>query len=125
MRKGDFSEEKIIGVLREHEAGAKVEELCRRHGISTTTLYKWKAKYGGMTVPEAKRLRGLEEENRRLKNLLADAMLDNDALKGLLSKNVWPAPSARVNFGWPRRSALTYPVSGLPPAKMEIRAIRA
>jgi putative transposase len=73
-------------VLREHEAGAKVEELCRRHGISTMTLYKWKAKYGGMTVPEAKRLRGLEEENRRLKNLLADAMLDNDALKGLLSK---------------------------------------
>ena len=86
MRKSSFSEEKIIGVLREREAGAKVEDLCRRHGISTTTLYKWKAKYGGMTVSEAKRLRGLEDENRRLKNLLADAMLDNDALKGLLSK---------------------------------------
>jgi len=86
MRKSRFSEAQIIAVVREHDAGAKVEELCRRHGISSTTLYKWKAKFGGLTVPEAKRLRGLEDENRRLKHLLAESMLDNQALKGLLSK---------------------------------------
>jgi putative transposase len=66
MRKGRFSEEQIIAIIREHEAGAKVGELCRRHGVSSTTLYKWKAKFGGMTVPEARRLRALEDENRRL-----------------------------------------------------------
>lgn len=86
MRKGRFSEEQIIAIIREYEAGAKVGELCRRHGVSSTTLYKWKAKFAGMTVPEAKRLRGLEDENRRLKHLLAEAMLDNQALKGLLAK---------------------------------------
>lgn len=86
MRKSRFSEDRIIAVIREHDAGAKVDELCRRHGISSTTLYKWKAKYGGLGVPETKRLRGLEDENRRLKHLLAESMLDNQALKGLLSK---------------------------------------
>ena len=69
------------------EAGAKLTELCRRHNVSPTTFYKWRAKYGGMAVSDAKRLRALEEENRRLKQLLADAMLDNQALKGLLAKN--------------------------------------
>lgn len=86
MQRKRFSEEQIIGVLREHEAGAKAAELCRKHGMSEATLYNWKAKYGGMDVSEAKRLRALEEENSKLKRLLADAMLDNAALKELLSK---------------------------------------
>ena len=87
MKGSHFSEEQIIAVLREHEAGAKTEEVCRRHGISSATFYKWKAKYGGMEASEAKRLKGLEDENRRLKKLLAEAMLDNAALKDLLGKN--------------------------------------
>jgi putative transposase len=87
MRRSRFSEEQIIGILREHEAGAATPELCRRHGISDATFYKWKAKYGGMEVSDAKRLKGLEDENRRLKKLLAEAMLDNAALKDLLGKN--------------------------------------
>ncbi len=87
MRRSRFSEEQIIGILREHETGAATPELCRRHGISDATFYKWKAKYGGMEVSDAKRLKGLEDENRRLKKLLAEAMLDNAALKDLLGKN--------------------------------------
>jgi len=75
MKGSRFSEEQIIGVLREHEAGAKTEEVCRRHGISSATFYKWKAKYGGLDVSEARRLKSLEDENRRLKKLLAEAML--------------------------------------------------
>ena len=88
MKGSRFSEEQIIGVLREHEAGAKAEEVCRRHGISSATFYKWKAKYGGLDVSEARRLKSLEDENRRLKKLLAESMLDNAALKDLLGKNV-------------------------------------
>jgi putative transposase len=87
MRKSRFSEEQIIGVLREQEAGARTAEVCRRHGISTTTFYKWKARYGGLEVSEARRLKALEDENRRLKKLLAEAMLDLAALKDLLAKN--------------------------------------
>ena len=87
MKGSRFSEEQIIGVLREHEAGAKTEEVCRRHGISSATFYKWKAKYGGLEVSEARRLKALEDENRRLKNLLAESMLDNAALKDILGKN--------------------------------------
>jgi putative transposase len=87
MRRSRFSEEQIIGILREHEAGVATGEVCRRHGISDATFYKWKAKYGGMDVSDAKRLKGLEDVNRRLKKLLAEAMLDNAALKDLLGKN--------------------------------------
>jgi putative transposase len=86
MKQSRFSEEQIIGVLREHEAGAKATDLCRKHGISEGTLYNWKAKYGGLQVSEAKRLKALEEENAKLKRLLADAMLDAAALKDLLKK---------------------------------------
>jgi putative transposase len=76
----------IIGILKEHEAGVSVADLCRKHGVSDASIYKWKAKFGGMEVSEAKRLKTLEDENTRLKRLLADAMLDNAALKDLLRK---------------------------------------
>lgn len=88
MKRSRFSEEQIIGVLREQEAGAATADVCRRHGISTATFYKWKGKFGGMDVSEAKRLRSLEDENARLKKLLADTMLDVAMLKEIASKNV-------------------------------------
>jgi putative transposase len=86
MKRKRFTEEQIIGVLKEHELGAKTADLCRKHGISEATFYNWKSKFGGMDVSEAKRLKQLQDENGKLKKLLADAMLDNAALKDLLSK---------------------------------------
>jgi putative transposase len=86
MKRSRFTEEQIVTILKEHELGAKAADLARKHGISEATLYNWKAKYGGLTVSEAKRLKTLEDENAKLKKLLADTMLDNAALKELLSK---------------------------------------
>lgn len=86
MKRSRFTEEQIISILKEHEAGAKTADLCRRHGMSEATFYNWKAKFGGMDVSEARRLKVLEDENGKLKKLLADAMLDNAGLKELLAK---------------------------------------
>jgi putative transposase len=86
MKRKRFTEEQIIGVLKEHEAGVRTADLCRKYGISEATFYNWKNKYGGMDVSEARRLKQLQDENGKLKKLLADSMLDNAALKDLLSK---------------------------------------
>ncbi|WP_442238010.1 IS3 family transposase [Rhodopseudomonas pseudopalustris] len=97
MKRSRFSEEQIIGILKEHETGVPVADLCRKHGVSDASMYKWKAKFGGMDVSEAKRLKALEDENTRLKRLLADAMLGNAALKDLLGKKlVTPAAKRKA-----------------------------
>ena len=86
MKRSRFSEEQIIRILREQEAGMKVSDLCRKHGLSEPTFYAWKSKFGGMSVPDARRLKQLEEENARLKKLLAEAMLDNAVLKDITAR---------------------------------------
>ena len=86
MKRSRFTEEQIVAILREQEAGVATAEVCRKHGVSSATFHKWKAKYGGLDVSEAKRLKALEDENTKLKRLLADAMLDNVGLKDLLAK---------------------------------------
>ncbi len=86
MRPKRFTEEQIIGILKQAQAGMKIVDLCRLHGISDATFYNWRTKYGGMEVSDAKRLKELETENRRLKQMLADAMLENQAIKDVLSK---------------------------------------
>ena len=92
MKKSRYTEEQIIAILKQHEAGVKTADLCREHGISDATFYNWKAKYGGLDVSEAQRLRLMEDENRRLKALVADLSLDREALKAVIRKNGWSLP---------------------------------
>lgn len=87
MKRSRFTDEQIIGILKEHQAGPSASELCRKHGISDATLYTWRNKYGGMEVSEAKRLKALEEENAKLKKLLAESMMDVSTLREMLGKN--------------------------------------
>jgi putative transposase len=87
MKRSRFSEEQIIGILKEHQAGLSATDLCRKHGISDATFYKWRSKYGGLEVSEAKKLKALEAENAKLKKLLAEQVLDNATLKEMLGKN--------------------------------------
>ena len=110
MKKSRYSEEQIIGILKEHEAGMKTAELCRKHNVSAATFYQWKAKFGGLEVNDAKKLRHLEQENAKLKRVVADLTLDNVVLKDLLSKNVWSAASlqAKSDDEW-KLSAKMYP----------------
>lgn len=96
MKRSRFSEEQIIGILKEHQAGATAADLCRKHGVSDATFYKWRSKYGGMEVSDAKKLKALEAENAKLKKLLAEQMMDVSTLKEMLGKNVWSALRLQV-----------------------------
>jgi putative transposase len=112
MRKSRFSEQQIIEILRAAETGQKVQDLVREHGISEHTFYRWRAKYGGVDVSDAKKLRALEDENRRLKHRVADLTLDNQMLKHVVAKNVWSAPDCKhVGYRRIRQSVQMYPAS--------------
>lgn len=100
MKQSRFSEEQIVSILKQYEAGRKVADLAREYGVSEATLYTGKAQYGGLEVSEAQRLKSLEDENRRLKQLVADLSLDKEALKGIVRKNGWSLPAS----GWTRPS---------------------
>ena len=102
MRRSRYTEEQIIGILKQHQAGLGAKDLCRKHGISDATFYNWRSKYGGMDVSDARKLKALEDENRKLKKLLAESMLDNAALKELLAKNGRARREARCcrSFAW-------------------------
>lgn len=93
MKKSRFSEEQVMGILKQHEAGLKTADVCREHGISAATFYGWKQKFGGMDVSEAQRLRGLGDENRRLKLLVAELSLHGEVLKAVIRKNGWSVPA--------------------------------
>jgi putative transposase len=117
MKKGRFSEEQIIGILKQHEAGRKVADLAREHGISEATIYTWKSKYGGLEVNEAQRLKSLEDENRRLKHLVADLSLDKEVLKAIVRKNLWSAAGLQalvLRYGESLRKSIR-PVCGQSP----------
>jgi putative transposase len=92
MKKSRYTEEQINGILKQHEAGVKTADLCREHGIRAATFYGWKSKYGGLEVSQAQRLKQMEDENRRLKQLVADLSLDREALKAVIRKNGWSLP---------------------------------
>ena len=109
MKKSQYTEEQIIGILKQHEAGVKTADLCREHGISAATFYGWKSKYGGMDVSEAQRLKALEDENRRLKLLVAELSLHGEALKGVIRKTAGTCRSksrcgVRLNRTWLERA---------------------
>ena len=117
MKKSRYTEEQIIGILKQHESGVKTADLCREHGISEATFYNWKAKFGGLDVSEAQRLRQMEDENRRLKQLVADLSLDKEMLHCEHVGNPPPIPKKRANrpdFRYQRRRCRLRPHKSLP-----------